>query len=210
LQYLFAPDADSSVEAFVVRYREITPNDLPIAPHESTILGKLVWPLRHAKGSYALGNYLGCIALCGMVGEMVAILLWDICKVKLGGPDPATAKDQEDLFGRPFEKLGQERRVRVLRRLSLIEDEAQAVFDRLRHTRNRYLHFLSQPHDDVASDARRAFADALIVTHLVLGVKGLAGGAVTLRPELMSYLHEKAILTEVVPNPQTPPNPETQ
>lgn len=83
LDYLFAPEDDRSPDAFVLRYREIAavPGTLFIAPKEPTILEKLIWPLRHAKGCYALANCLGCIALCGMVGEMVAILLWDIWKV---------------------------------------------------------------------------------------------------------------------------------
>jgi len=77
LDYLFAPEQDRTTGAFVLRYREIAsvPGALPVAPSEPTILEKLVWPLRHAKGSYALANYLGCIALCGMVGGMVAVLL---------------------------------------------------------------------------------------------------------------------------------------
>ena len=85
LDYLFAPELDRGCDAFVTRYREIAAVSAPlfVAPAEENILQKLVWPLRHAKGSYALGNYLGCIALCGMVGEMVAILLWDISKVSL-------------------------------------------------------------------------------------------------------------------------------
>src|SRR5439155_23380557 len=79
LDYLVAPDTARTVDAFVLRYREISKasGELLVAPNERTILEKLIWPLRHAKGSYALANYLGCIALCGMVGEMVALLLWE-------------------------------------------------------------------------------------------------------------------------------------
>jgi hypothetical protein len=194
LDYLFAPEVDRSLAAFVARYREIAAvaDPLPLVPAEPTILEKLVWPLRQAKGSYALGNYIGCIALCGMVGEMVAILLWDISKVALQG-HPMTEPAQRAMFGSTFEKLGQERRVDVLRTLNLVDDAAKTAFDSVRNIRRKYLHFLSQTHAQVAPDARRAYEDALKVVAVVLG-QSFVKGAVSLRPDLMAYLTEKGIV----------------
>ena len=76
VDYLSDPGDDIGLPAFLERYHDIASVNDPlfVAPAENNILQKLVWPLRHAKGSYALGNHLGCIAMCGMVGEMVAIL----------------------------------------------------------------------------------------------------------------------------------------
>ena len=152
LDYLFAPEATRTVNAFVRRYREIAeaPGELTVAPNEPMILEKLVWPLRHANGSYALANYLGCIALCGMVGEMVAVLLWDISKVPLR-ERLMTEAEQKALFGNSFEKLGQERRTEVLHSLTVINDDAKAAFDALRTIRRRYLHLLSQTHQQLPS-----------------------------------------------------------
>lgn len=50
LDYLFAPESEATAEAFARRYREVASvaAAFPIAPAEPTILGKLVWPLRHA------------------------------------------------------------------------------------------------------------------------------------------------------------------
>jgi hypothetical protein len=194
LDYLQAPEGDRSREAFVARYEEIAavPDPLPIVPAEPTILEKLVWPLRQAKGSYALGNYLGCIALCGMVGEMVAILLWDISRVALQG-HPMTEPEQRAMFGSTFEKLGQARRTEVLHALKLVDDASKAAFDDLRGIRSRYLHLLSQPHAQVAADARRAYENALKVVAVVLG-QTFHDGAVVLRPDLMAYLTEKGIV----------------
>jgi hypothetical protein len=195
LDYLYAPEIDRRPEAFVARYLEIAavPDPLAIVPAESTILEKLVWPLRHAKGSYALGNYLSSIALCGMVGEMVAILLWDISRVALQG-HPMTDAEQRAMFGSTFEKLGQERRVDVLHTLNLVDEPTKAAFDSLRAIRRRYLHFLSQAHAQLAPDARRAYEDALKVVAVVLGQK-FDNGKVVLRPELMQYLVDKGIVT---------------
>ena len=193
--YLFAPEGDRSADAFVERYKEIAAVDdsLPIAPAESNILDKLVWPLRHAKGNYALGNYLGCIALCGMVGEMVAILLWEMSKVTLHGKLMAAA-DEKAIFGHAFEKLGQERRIKVLHALELIDADMERAFDSLREIRRKYLHFFSQTHAQVAPDAQQAFKDAIKVVSVVLG-QTFKDGAVVLRPDLMAYLTKRGIIT---------------
>ena len=142
LNYLSDPELNGGIDAFLARYREVAnvSDPLFVAPAEKNILQKLVWPLRHAKGSYALGNSLGCIAMCGMVGEMVAILLWDISKVPLQGK-PREEPAQKALFGSSFERLGQERRVQVLRIFGLIDEQTKTAFDRLREIRRRYLHF---------------------------------------------------------------------
>ncbi len=57
-----------------------------------------------------VGNYLGTIALCGMVAEMVAVLLYEISNFSLKNR-PMTEQDQTSVFGSKFEKLGQDRRV---------------------------------------------------------------------------------------------------
>jgi hypothetical protein len=194
LDYLSAPNATRTVDAFVQRYREISnaPGELPVAPNEATILEKLIWPLRHAKGSYALANYLGCIALCGFVGEMVALVLWDIAKVPLGD-HAMTESEQTDVFGSTFEKLGQERRTKVLHALKLIDVDAKAAFDQLRSIRRRYLHLLSQAHAQLPVDARYAYEAALKLVGVVLG-QTFENGKIVLRSDLMAYLVEKGIV----------------
>ena len=71
-----------------------------------------------------------------MVGEMVAILLWDISKSTLQGREMAP-KDEAAVFGSAFEKLGQQRRTQVLRVLSVIDADTQVAFDSLREIRPR-------------------------------------------------------------------------
>jgi len=158
-----------------------------------------VWPLRHAKGSYALGNYLGCIALCGMVGEMVALLLWDISKLRLK-EKPWDEKAQTAILGSTFEKLGQARRIKVLCAVGVVKSESVVVFDGLRNIRNKYLHFLSQSHELAASNAKQAYQHASKLVEIVLGVR-IEGGAVVLRPDLETYLIERGII-EAAPEKQ--------
>ena len=196
VDYLSDPGDDIGLPAFLERYHDIASVNDPlfVAPAENNILQKLVWPLRHAKGSYALGNHLGCIAMCGMVGEMVAILLWEISKASLQQAqiDKAT---QKALFGNTFERFGQARRVQVLRTFNIVDDQTGQAFDRLRSIRRRYLHFFSQEHTNVVDDSRQAYAAALGVVEVVLG-QSVQNGAISLRPDLMAYLTEHGIVQD--------------
>jgi len=77
------------------RYVEATTQDshTAIVPHTKEIFERLLKPLRSAKKCYCLGDYAATIALCGVVGEMLAILLWKINDVRLKG-NPITEPDE--------------------------------------------------------------------------------------------------------------------
>lgn len=194
VDYLTSPNVGSGFDALVERYRLISEVQDPlfVAPAEQNILEKLVWPLRHAKGSYALGNYLGCIGMCGMVGEMVALLLWDISQPLLQERHLDDSA-QRALFGSSFERLGQQKRVQVLKGLSIIEHDSVVAFDALREIRRRYLHFYSQHHVRIADDALRAYEYALAVVAVVLG-QSVSEGRLLLRPDLMAYLEAHGLV----------------
>lgn len=194
LKYLCTPGIGSDLDSLTKRYQEIStePKRLIAAPLEEQILNKLVWPLRHAKGSYILGNYLGTIALCGMVVEMVSILIFEISDIHINNKliDEST---EGKLFGRSFEKLGQERRVAVLHGFNLIDDEMKSLFDIVRQKRNKYLHFYSQDHAQLAPDAVEVFNTAVTIVVKVIG-QDLQDGRLILNPKLLKYLEDKGIV----------------
>jgi hypothetical protein len=160
----------ATVDELRKRYLEISSDTprLPIAPAEPRILDKLIWPLRHAKASFMFQNYLGAIALCGMIAEMVAILLFDTSGFQING-QPMTTDQQSEIFGSTFEKLGQDRRVKVLRGYGLIANEQQQFFENIRLARKRYLHLWSQDHESLPSDAIKAYAAAAQLVLFVIG-----------------------------------------
>ena len=61
LNFICTPGLADDVDSIVSRYKEISTERQRLfgAPAEERILDKLVWPLRHAKSGYVLGNYLG-------------------------------------------------------------------------------------------------------------------------------------------------------
>jgi len=194
VSYLTSPDVEGGFDALVARYHQVSEMQDPLfaALAERNILEKLVWPLRSAKGNYALGNYLGCIGLSGMVGEMVALLLWDISQPQLAKRHLDDAA-QRALFGRSFERLGQQRRVEVMEGLGLVERDSVVAFDGLRNIRRRYLHLYSQDHAHIADDALKAYGHAITVVAGVLG-QSMNEGRLLLRSDLMDYLKERGLL----------------
>ncbi len=193
LDFLCTPGVDSDVAALVRRCREISsePEPLFAAPADKRILDKLVWPLLHAKGSYILGNYLGTISLCGMVSEMLAILIFEVAEPEINGAS-MTDSAQRELFGNSFEKLGQERRVSILHAYDLIDDALKTSFDRIRTTRRLYLHLWSKDYDKLSVDAVACYRDALKIVAFVLG-QTIHDGKLVLDPKLTKYLRAQGV-----------------
>lgn len=193
LEFLCAPGLEADVTALVDRYREIQLETDPlfIAPNDKDILDRLVWPLRQAIGAYMLGNYLGTIALCGLVAEMLAIMVFEVADPEINGSTMCD-DEQKKLFGSTFERLGQHRRVEILQAYGLIDGELKASFDRIRETRRKYLHVWSSDHSKLPDDAVECFRRtlAIVVSRLTGSIRD---GALVLDPKLIGYLRRNGV-----------------
>jgi len=196
LRFICSPGIGSDLKSLIKRYREISVEKTRLfaAPNEQRILDKLVWPLRNAKAAYMCGNYLGTIALCGMVAEMVAILLFEIGQFRLNNKQ-MSEKDQVALFGRKFEKLGQDRRVQVLSAYGVIDEKLAEAFERIRATRNQYLHLWSQDHEQLPRDAISSFEAGVLLVVSAIG-QNIKDGKLILNPALVNYLEQKGTYKE--------------
>ena len=193
LSFLCPPGTMEDAHNLVERYKTISSGPtLFAAPAEPRILEKLVWPLRHAKASYVVGNNLAVVALCGMVAEMVAVLLWELAESKLNS-QAMTEREETALFGRKFEKLGQERRVRILEAYRIIASKVADDFDTIRRIRRQYLHLWSQDHQRLAEDAVKCFHAAIGLVIEAIG-QDFKDGKVLLNPALVKYLGRKGML----------------
>lgn len=193
LGFLCTPGVTTDLDSLVARYREISVEKARLfaAPAEERILEKLIWPLRNAKASYMVGNYLGTISLCGMVTEMVTVLLFEISELSLNN-EPLTDKEQEALFGSSFEKLGQDRRVKVLRAFDIINQEMEPAFNQVRLIRRKYLHYLSQDHGALPKDAVDVYTATLSLIVQVIG-QDTKDGRIYLNPSLVKHLDKRGI-----------------
>ncbi len=193
LNFICTPGEDNSVKDLIGRYKEISQEKkrLSIAPAEERILEKLVWPLRHAKADYMVGNYLGTISLSGMVAEMVAILWFELSEISFN-KKILRNNEQKHIFGREFEKLGQQRRVEILHSFNVISDEIKTDFDTIRTLRRKYLHLWSQDHDRIPKDASKSFFSAVSIVVEVIG-QDFRNGMVLINPKLVKYLEKKGV-----------------
>ena len=194
LKFVCSPGVPADAASMASRYREIAsePVRLFVAPAERRILDKLVWPLRHAKASYMVGNYLAVIALTGMVAEMVAILRWDIAEVSMNGR-PMTSKIQKAMFGnRSFERLGQEQSIKVLEACGLIDGAAKERFETIRKIRRGYLHLWSQDHHSLPGDAIKSYHAAVALVATIIG-QDFSDGKIVISQELVKYLEREGV-----------------
>jgi len=187
--FLCTPGTSHDATSLQKRWQEISSVQLGLfaPPNEDRILNQLVWPLRHAKGSYVVGNYLGTIALSGVVAEMATILAFDILQPRLN-EQPVTPKMQEQLWGRTFDRLEQVRRVDVLRVMGWAAPEVTDALSRIRGIRNQHLHVPSVSNEALdARHAREAFRDAVYVVSALIGQE-IKDGKLMLSPSMMNYL----------------------
>jgi hypothetical protein len=169
------------------RYEEAT-EEFQIfgVPSEPKIVSKLLEPLHGAKSAYVLGNFLSCIALCGMVAEMVAILMYEVREFTINGK-PLDEKTQKGVFSMSFERLGQDRKIEVLSALSMINEKERHSFLTVKTIRKNYLHYLSHPHDRIREDARTAFGATANLVVWLMGL-GVAAGSMKLDQRFINYL----------------------
>jgi hypothetical protein len=189
-QFLVEPHLDNSLDAIVRRYLEISQEGngrIFMAPNG--VLQQLIWPLRYAKGSYALGNYLGTLALCGTVCEMCTVFMFE-CYNLYWGPQNKNKKVKPQyakwFVEGHFVKERQVDRVKFLTTLGLVTPEIKLLLDQVRRARSKHLH-VEPGSESVAKDAVTTYLNTVRVVNHALGL-GIKDGKVTLRPEVHAWI----------------------
>ena len=103
-----------------------------------------------------------------------------------------TVDDETALFGSSFERLGQERRVRVLASYGIVNADVVKMFDTVRLTRRRYLHLWSQDHEQLPMDAVACFHAGIGLVVAAIG-QDVKDGAIVLNPRLVKYLQQQGM-----------------
>ena len=188
LQFLGPPDDHATVEKAIDRYRVISKEKIRLfaAPAENRILRKLVWPLRHAKSSYMVGQWLGTIATCGMIAEITAIMLYDIWftkrmeqGLKLSGKEAPSIPE--------FERFGQSARIATLREWDIIDDGVEMCFDLVLSKVTRYRQLWIHDGDTMPADAVEAYHASVVVVVQAIGQE-TEEGRVVLSEDMIAYL----------------------
>jgi len=182
------PGTEADIDDMADRYRAIHAAEASegefVFPNETTILEKIVSPLRQAKACYVVENYLGTIALCGMIAEMVAILMFELSR-PTHNRKPLDEQAQHRIFGATFKDLGQQRRVDILRAYGLIDEVQEDAFRQAAGIGRGHLHHLSAASGPLAVDVRSMYRHPLVVVE-ALGPEE-ASKPWTLRANLVAH-----------------------
>ena len=180
LRRLCSHDVPSDISAFKERYVEVSKEDTELffSPEEPELKENLFGPLRQAKMNYLLGNYIGSIALCGIVAEKVAILVHAI-------NTPCEAENRKFV-----EKYYQAKRIKHLKQRKLVCNQSVRDFEDISAARKSPLHHWSTPDDDTAQAARQTYAAATRLVVNMMDVK-VVNGKISLNPRLRKYLEDK-------------------
>jgi hypothetical protein len=189
-----------TLEVFLEAYDIISETEgwTPIyfAPDQPQILTKLVWPLKHAKASFMLGNHVGTIALCGMIAEMVAMLRYEMEEFQ---PDASSR-----VYVQTFEAWGQSRRVRYLKKCGYTDGMYNQWFEMILEHRRKYLHFFSENKDLYpAGDALTCYRLAHGLVSWVIGNRH-EQQVPLINPALSEWLARKGLVHPGRPDAEPP------
>jgi len=188
LDFLGPPDDKVTVQKAVDRYREISKEKMRLfaAPAEGRVLRKLIWPLRHAKASYMMGNWLGTIATCDMIAEIVAVMAYDVWFTKRRELGTRTSGKEAPTIPE-FERFPQAERIRALREWDIIDDGVEMCFDLILSKRTRYRQLWIHDGETMPADAVEAYHAAVVVVVNVIGQETKEGKLI-LPKDLVDYL----------------------
>ncbi|OGZ37211.1 MAG: hypothetical protein A3F21_03650 [Candidatus Portnoybacteria bacterium RIFCSPLOWO2_01_FULL_38_39] len=190
-KWFFELPFNSLSREVIERYVEITTEEshCNIVPHTKEIFERLLKPLKSAKKNYCLNDYSATIALCGTVGEMLAILLWKINEVRLKN-NLITEQDEKGLFGESIEKLGQDRRLKILKTFGQITEKQYQEFIDIKNSRKPYLHLWSADLSSEKDDALKVFKKTFKLFKDITGIGLADAGSVKINPLMLKLFKD--------------------
>ena len=166
---------------------------ITFAPAYSNIAERIVKPLVVAKRHYCLAEYISCIAVSGIICEMLTLLIWKMSIIIIHGKE-LSEEEEEKLFGRNFERIDQKRRLDILLTIKAISDSLYKKLDNVRETRNKYLHAWEYDTKQQKGDAKRLIIATLLsfkeITDMKLIVSKSGDQKVLINPKLHKFLQD--------------------
>ena len=176
LKFLCPLGTPFDISEFKKRYLEVSEKDgdLVLFAEEPYLKENVYGPLRQAKTNYVIGNYVGSTALCGIVGEKVALLIHAV-------------RYSSNASRKKFERLRQSTRVERLMEEGHIDRRQKEDFDDIRKARDAALHRWNTPGATAAKTAVQAYASAARLVLRTIDFK-ISEGSIRLEPKLTEYL----------------------
>lgn len=184
-----------AVERIRARFLRVdTPElDIFVVPAENMVLDKLVWPLRHAKIAFCRSDFLGCIAICGMVCEMATVFVYELV-AEASDLSRLESEDREILSEGTYETLRQQERIKGLLRMRVIPQNLAENLDKVRKIRREYLHFLKKDYSAIEDDACQAYEATCLTVKTLVGIPLDDKGKFRIPSHLERYMRSKEVI----------------
>ena len=152
LSDIYAKEVDFGIE----RYSKMIPDRIVMLPSDDDkfFSEKITKLLKGAISNFMIQNGLGTISLCGIVGENLTNLTFEIWNKEKG---KMSKKDQKIIFGNEFIELNQKRKISILGNKEIISPKTQTYLNEIRDIRNNYVHLYSTDMEHVDDDALKIF-----------------------------------------------------
>ena len=176
------------------RYKEIQKirTQLWALPLIKNIAEKISEPLNYIVASYSIGNYLGTIAICGMLSEMSILLFYDII-CYLHDNKYYNFKEKPVKY-EDFEKFDQGRREKEIKKF-LSDHKIIELSKAIRNIRKKYLHYFKSDYSNMQSDALKVFDNIIQILKIItgLGISATTPGAISLNRNFHLYIKQFGI-----------------
>jgi len=177
------------------RYNKMSSNELNITftlAEPEIIEQRIVTPLVAAKRNACTGDFLASIALSGLVGEMLTVLVWEINSDTRRSKDGALLEDKSILITN-FDKIQQSLRVNIIEAFGYINLEEAKIFRDLSSLRNQVLHRWTDSYskDEIEKIAINVFSCATLLVKKIIQLELADSSSVKINPKVLNYISSK-------------------
>jgi hypothetical protein len=179
----------------ISRYIKATPADFGILftlAKPEIIEQRIVAPLESAKRFACLGEFLGSIALSGLVGEILTVFVWDLNKAGRKDKNHKFIEDQSLFKGRNFDKLQQSLRINIIEAFNYIDSVQAEKFRQLSLDRNKILHSWTDSfvREELEATAISCYLCAASLMKTVFKIKLADASSISMDPKVAKYLEQ--------------------
>lgn len=172
------------------KFYSIRSNKLFALPLTNDIFEKIAKQLNFTEASFAMGDYVGTIALCGMLSEMTILMCYDMIEIMYR--NRLYSFSEKPIKYEKFERYGQAKREEYIDKF-LDKKEIVNLSKSIREIRNKYLHYFKMEYSTLESDSEEAYENIIDMLKIVtgLGISKTRPGAIALDPNFLHYIKLK-------------------
>lgn len=200
LENFIGKSFEEITEEEIKRYCEVTDKEtniiaIPSDEYEN-ITNRIIEPIVLAKKYFTKGEYLPCIILSGLVAEMLTLIVWKMSSFSIHGK-LLKKTDETVIFGKTFDQLGQERRIKLLKLIKAIKEDDKSNLEEVRNIRNKYVHSWDIAKRQDKGNAKKAVRAVMILFKAVSGMEGISvdkngDQKLKINPRFLSFLKSES------------------